>query len=171
MSRIKSRPDTAKRPSYITSEGYRKLEEEAARLWRVERPRLAKAVAVAAAEGDRSENAEYLYSKKKLFEIDRRLQFLGKRLKALKIVESNPNSDGRVYFGCWVVLEDEQGKVTRYRIVGPDESDANKRWISLNSPMAKALLGKREGDSVLVHRPIGDKNFTILEISLGLAQK
>ena len=166
MSREKTRPDTARNPGYITAEGYRKLEKEARYLWNVERPKMAKAVAVAAAEGDRSENAEYIYSKKKLIEIDRRLQFLGKRLDVLKIVDTNPKDDGRIYFGSWVTLEDEQGEITRYRIVGPDETDAERGWISVDSPMAKALLKKEEGDDVFVRRPRGDKTFTILEVSV-----
>ncbi len=165
MSRAKTRPDTAENPGYITAEGYRKLEEEAHYLWNVERPKMAKAVAVAAAEGDRSENAEYIYGKKKLMEIDQRLQFLGKRLDVLKIVDTNPKDDGRVYFGCWVELEDEQGDINRFRVVGPDETDADKGWISADSPMAKALLGKEEGDDVFVRRPRGDKRFTIVAVS------
>jgi transcription elongation factor GreB len=161
MGRFPKRNDNPNKPSYITPEGYRKLEEEAAHLWSVERPKLTKAVAIAAAEGDRSENAEYIYGKKKLREVDRRLAFLGKRLEALTIVGDRPAEDGRVFFGAWVTLEDEEGELATYRIVGPDETDLREKHISVESPMAKALLGKREGDEVEVPRPKGDAYFVI----------
>ena len=163
-SRRRSRPDESGKPSYITREGYRRLEEEAAHLWNVERPKLAKAVAVAAAEGDRSENAEYIYGKRKLAEVDRRLKFLGKRLDVLTIVDQRPSDEARVFFGAWVTLEDEDGEVVTYRIVGPDETDADRGWISIESPVAKALLKKEEGDEVTVKRPRGDKTFEIVEV-------
>src|SRR5215510_14537696 len=115
MTRTRTRPDESGRPSYITREGYRRLEEEAHRLWTVERPKVSKAVAEAAAEGDRSENAEYIYGKRKLFEIDQRLSFLGKRLTVLKIVDAVPDSTSRVYFGAWVTLETESGEHVVHR--------------------------------------------------------
>jgi transcription elongation factor GreB len=161
MARTPSRPDEANRPSYVTQEGYRRLEEEAHRLWTVERPKLAKAVAVAAAEGDRSENAEYIYGKRKLFEIDRRLAYLGKRLEALTIVDRAPDADGRVYFGAWVTLEDEAGDRRSLHIVGPDEVELGSAEISCESPMARALLGRSIGDEVVVPRPKGQAVFTI----------
>lgn len=161
MSRRRTRKDESGQPSYITPEGYRRLEEEANRLWTLERPQMARAVATAAAEGDRSENAEYIYSKKKLAEIDRRLAFLGKRLDVLTIVDRRPDSEERVFFGAWVSLEDDDGHAVTYRLVGPDETDAQKRWISLDSPMARALLGKRVGDEVSVPRPRGPAEFAI----------
>ncbi|MCA9602439.1 MAG: GreA/GreB family elongation factor, partial [Myxococcales bacterium] len=133
-TRDRTRPDESGRPSYVTAEGYRRLEEEAHRLWTVDRPRMAKAVEIAAAEGDRSENAEYQYSKRKLAEIDRRLRFLGKRLDVLKVVSEAPPEDGRVYFGTWVRLADRKGVEVVYRIVGPDEFDADRGWISVESP-------------------------------------
>ncbi len=163
-TRERTRPDTSGKSGYITQEGYRRLEEEAHHLWTVKRPRVAKAVADAAAEGDRSENAEYIYRKKQLGEIDRRLRFLGKRLDALKVVSDKPNEDGRVYFGCYVFVEDEDGEQKRYRIVGPDEWDADKGEISMHSPLGKALLRKREGDEVLLRRPKGDVYLTILKV-------
>lgn len=163
-SRRRTRPDESGKPSYITREGYRRLEEEADRLWNVERPRMAKQVADAAAEGDRSENAEYIYSKKKLAEIDRRLAFLGKRLDVLTIVDPRSDDEDRIFFGAWVTLEDEDGERVTYRVVGPDETDGDKGWISVESPMAKALLKKQEGDEVTVERPRGRKTFEIVAV-------
>jgi transcription elongation factor GreB len=165
VSRRRTRPDESKKPGYITAEGYRRLEEESVRLWNVDRPRMAKNVQEAAAEGDRSENAEYIYSKKKLAEIDRRLRYLGARLKVLKRVEESPPEDGRVYFGSWVTLEDEAGEVLTYRIVGADETDAAKGWISMDSPVAKALLKREEGDEVAVARPKGDTTYEIVAVA------
>lgn len=163
-SRRRTRPDESGKASYITPEGYRRLEEEAERLWNVERPAMARAVAVAAAEGDRSENAEYIYSKKKLAEIDRRLQFLGKRLDVLTVVDQRPDDEGRVFFGAWVTVEDEDGRQATYRVVGPDETDADRGWISVDSPVARALLKKEEGDEVTVRRPKGDATLEIVTV-------
>jgi len=165
-TRERTRPDTSGKPGYITQAGYQRLEKEAHHLWTVKRPRVAKAVATAAAEGDRSENAEYIYRKKQLAEIDRRLRFLGKRLDVLKVVSDKPKADGRVYFGCYVLVENEEGETKRYRIVGPDEWDADQGEISMDSPLGKALLLKREGDEVYVRRPKGDTYLTILEVSV-----
>lgn len=151
--------------SYITPDGARRLREELDFLWRVERPRVTQGVSDAAAEGDRSENAEYIYGKKRLREIDRRIRFLTKRLDLLTVVNAPPSSSDKVFFGAWVRLEDEAGEEREYRIVGPDEFDAGKGWISLASPMARALLGKRDGDEVLVRRPAGEARFTVLEVS------
>ena len=164
MARRATRPDTSGKPGYITPEGYRRFEEEADRLWNVDRPKMAKAVQVAAAEGDRSENAEYQYSKQRLAAIDRRLRFLGKRLKALTIVDERPPDDGRVYFGSWVTVEDEEGRTQTFRVVGPDEIDAKKRWISMDSPMGKALLSREVGDEVTVRRPKGEVTYEIVEV-------
>lgn len=164
MSRRRTRKDESGKPSYITATGYRRLEEEANRLWTVDRPRMTRAVAVAAAEGDRSENAEYIYGKRKLAEIDRRLAHLGKRLDVLTIVDQRPDTTEKVFFGAWVTLEDDDGVQTTYRIVGPDESDGQKRWISLESPMAKALLGRSVDDEVSVPRPKGQADFLICDV-------
>jgi len=165
-TRTRKRPDTSKRPGYITRDGYLRLEKEANFLWSKKRPEVTKAVAVAAAEGDRSENAEYIYRKKQLAEIDRRLRFLDKRLDVLTVVSEKPRADGRVYFGCYVTVEDEEGETTRYRIVGPDEWDAERGEISMDSPMAKSLMGKREDDEVVVRRPKGDLYLTIMDVSV-----
>lgn len=126
---------------------------------------MADAVAVAAAEGDRSENAEYTYSKMKLGQIHGKLRFLGNRLKVLTVVPQPPPDDGCVHFGCWVRLEDDEtGEQHLYRIVGPDETDIDKGYISADSPMARALLGKELDDEVVVQRPRGDLSATIVEI-------
>jgi len=139
--------------SYITPEGAKKLRAELEQLWTVERPRVTQEVADAAAQGDRSENAEYIYGKRRLREIDRRVRFLSKRLDDLTIVNEPPTDPKRVFFGAWVTLEDEDGTEVTYRIVGPDESNVEKGWISMEAPVAKALLGKRDGDEVTVRRP------------------
>lgn len=165
MSRMRTRADESGRPGPISRAGYRRLEAEAERLWTVERPRLVKSVAAAAAEGDRSENAEYIYGKRKLAEIDRRLTYLGKRLEVLEIVDEPPSRDGKVYFGAWVTLEDEAGNLVRYQIVGADETDPAKKRISIDSPLARALLRKRAGDEVEVPRPKGDAIFTIADVA------
>jgi len=165
-TRERTRPDTSGKPGYITGEGYRRLDEEAAYLWNEKRPEVARALADAAAEGDRSENAEYIYRKKQLADIDRRLRFLGKRLDVLKIVSEKPNDDGRVYFGCYVTLEDEEENTVKYRIVGPDEWDIDRGEISMDSPVGKALLGKVEGDEVMVRRPKGEVYYTIIRVSV-----
>lgn len=126
---------------------------------------MAKAVQVAAAEGDRSENAEYQYSKQRLAAIDRRLRFLGQRLKVLTIVDETPPDDGRVYFGSWVTIEDEDGNAQTYRIVGPDEIDPDEQWISMDSPVGRALLSREVGDEVTLKRPRGEATFEIVEVS------
>jgi len=164
MTRERTRPDTSGEPGYITPEGYRRFEEEADRLWNIDRPKMAKAVQVAAAEGDRSENAEYQYSKQRLAAIDRRLRFLGQRLKVLTIVDEKPPDDGRVYFGSWVTVEDEAGNARTYRIVGPDEIDAEKKWISMESPMGRSLLSREVGDEIRVRRPKGEVTGEIIEV-------
>lgn len=163
-TRTRTRKDESGKPGYITAEGYRRLEEESHRLWTVDRPKMARAVEVAAAEGDRSENAEYQYSKRKLFEIDRRLTYLGKRLDVLTRVEGPPPDDGRVYFGCWVTLVDEDDVEVTYRVVGADETDAERGYISADSPMARSLLRREVGDEVTVRRPAGDKVYEILAV-------
>jgi transcription elongation factor GreB len=151
-------------PSYITPEGFARLQEEADRLWRVERPRVTREVADAAALGDRSENAEYIYGKRRLREIDARLRFLARRMDELTVVRATPEQRGRVFFGAFVTLEEEDGARRELRLVGPDESDPAAGRISIESPLGRALLGKREGDELLVRRPKGDLHATIVAI-------
>ncbi len=162
MSRY--RPPAKPRARYITPEGKRRLLDELSRLWRQERPRVTQAVAEAAAQGDRSENAEYIYGKKQLRQIDSRIRFLQKRLDELVVVEHPPEDRKRVFFGAWVSLEDEDGEQAVYRLVGPDEIDPARGWISIDSPLARALLKHRVGDDVLVRLPAGEKVYHILEV-------
>jgi transcription elongation factor GreB len=149
---------------YITPEGHARLLAEVDDLWRVQRPKAVQAVAEAAALGDRSENAEYIYGKKMLREIDRRVRFLRKRLDGMVVVSSPPSDPSRIFFGAWVRLEDEAGQEIEVRIVGPDEFDPKRNWISLDSPMARALMRKQVDDEVIVHTPAGEKIYVILGI-------
>jgi transcription elongation factor GreB len=146
---------------YITPQGARRLREEMEHLWTVERPRVTQEVSDAAAQGDRSENAEYIYGKRRLREIDRRVRFLGKRLEEVVVVSEPPQDPRRVYFGAWVTLEDEEGEIAEWRIVGADESDMKARAISVDSPVARAVMGKRIGDEVTVRVPRGDVVYTV----------
>ncbi len=157
------RPPAAKSSLYITRAGYLALQEELNGLWK-RRAGVTRALAAAAAEGDRSENAEYIYRKKELREIDRRVRYLQKRLPALKVVAAPPSDTSRVFFGAWVTLEDEQGTQTRYRIVGPDELDPTRGWISMDSPIARALMKKALDDEVMVHTPSGNICYSITEV-------
>jgi transcription elongation factor GreB len=150
--------------AYITPEGVQRLRAELDQLWRVTRPRVTQAVSEAAAQGDRSENAEYIYGKKQLREIDRRIRYLQKRLDELKVVDCPPTDTGRVFFGAWVRLEDETGAEREYRIVGPDEFDLDKGLISIDSPLARALLKKTVDDEAIVALPKGKARYTVLEI-------
>ncbi|MEK6527564.1 MAG: transcription elongation factor GreB [Nitrospirota bacterium] len=149
---------------YITPAGQKQLGDELSYLWRVKRPQVTQAVAEAAAMGDRSENAEYIYGKKQLREIDARLRFLQKRLNELIVVERTPDDTSKVFFGAWVEIEDNDGSVYKYRIVGPDEIDPDKNFISIDSPMAKALLRRAEGDEIIVSRPKGTSAFVVTSI-------
>lgn len=158
------RPPQKPGSKYITPEGKKRLSEEFEHLWRVKRPEVTAALAAAAAEGDRSENAEYLYRKKQLREIDARIHHLKERLEHIVIVDKAPDDPSRVFFGAWVRLEDEEGNVSEYRIVGPDEFDHTQGLISMDSPMARALMKKTEGDEVVVKRPKGDALFTIVSV-------
>jgi transcription elongation factor GreB len=152
------------RSAYITPAGWQRLQEEYQRLWSVERPKVANEVSEAAAQGDRSENAEYIYGKKRLREIDGRLEFLSRRLEELVVVTPEDPGDGVVRFGAWVRLEDEGGEQVEYRIVGPDEIDAGAGRISMDSPVGRALLGKACGDEVVVRRPKGDAVFEVVAV-------
>ena len=150
--------------AYITPEGAARLREELDYLWRVKRPQVTQAVSEAAAQGDRSENAEYIYGKKQLREIDRRVRFLQKRLDALVIVDRAPTDISRIYFGAWVRLETDRGETVEYRIVGPDEFDLEKGLISIDSPLARALLKKTTDDEVTLALPRGRTLYTVLEV-------
>ena len=149
---------------YITAEGYRRLKDEHDQLWRVRRPEVVRALSAAAAEGDRSENAEYIYRKKELREIDRKLRYLQTRLPELKVVERPPSDPSRVFFGAWVELEDEEGAPRSYRIVGGDETDARRGWISVDSPLARVLLKKQEGEAVVAQLPGGEVRLAIVSV-------
>lgn len=142
------RPPQKPGSNYITPEGADTLKQELDYLWREKRPEVTRSVSEAAAQGDRSENAEYIYGKKQLREIDRRVRFLRKRLEHLNIVDHKPSDTSRIFFGAWVELEDEDGKLYKYRIVGPDEFDLKKGLISIDSPMARALLKKQVDDEI-----------------------
>ena len=149
----------------ITREGWDALDKELKYLWKEERPRVTQSVSEAAAQGDRSENAEYIYGKKRLREIDRRIRFLSKRLDQLRIIEPDPRQEGRVFFGAWIKLEDENENIRIFRIVGADEFNPTKQWISIDSPVARALIGKRVDDEIIVNTPGGQVTYFILEIS------
>jgi len=149
---------------YITPEGQKYLSEELSYLWKIKRPEVTQAVAEAAAMGDRSENAEYIYGKKQLRQIDSRIRFLAKRLRELIVVDRIPDDTAKVFFGAWVKIEDTDGNVYEYRIVGADEFDPKKNFISIDSPMAKALLRKTAGDEIFVNRPNGTTAFVVTAI-------
>lgn len=158
------RPPNKPGSCYITKEGAQALRDELEQLWRKQRPAVTQAVREAAAQGDRSENAEYLYGKKQLYAIDRRIRHLQKRLDVVTVVDAIPNNQHQVYFGAWVELEDEQGSRLRYRIVGPDEFDLQKGAISLDSPLAQALLKKQVHDEVQVRLPTGVRTYWLVAI-------
>jgi transcription elongation factor GreB len=161
----RDRPPPAARSRHITLEGAKKLRAELDQLWTVERPRVTQEVADAAAQGDRSENAEYIYGKRRLREIDRRVRFLSKRLDEVTVVNEPPSDPERVFFGAYVTVEDTDGERRRYRIVGGDESDVDRGWISIDSPVARACLGKREDDVVTVRAPKGEIEYTIIAVA------
>ena len=158
------RKPAQKHVAYITAEGFAALKAEHDELWIVERPRVTQAVSDAAALGDRSENADYIYGKRRLREIDRRLRFLTKRLETLRVVTEVPEDPKRVFFAAWVTIEDEDGDQKTWRIVGADESELGRGYISMDSPVARALLGKREGDEVTIRVPKGDVDYTIVRV-------
>jgi transcription elongation factor GreB len=161
----RDRPPPAQHSRHITPEGAKKLRAELDQLWTIERPRVTQEVADAAAQGDRSENAEYIYGKRRLREIDRRVRFLSKRLDEVVIVTEPPSDPGRAFFGAHITVEADGGERRTFRIVGGDESDAEKGWISIDSPVARACLGKRDGDVITVHAPKGDIEYTIVAVA------
>jgi len=159
MGRFQAPPPAASK--YVTPAGARRLREELEQLWREERPRVTQAVA---AQGDRSENAEYIYGKRRLREIDRRVRFLRRRLQGMVIVDQPPADLQRVFFGAWVMLEAEDGARSRYRIVGPDEFDMAPGYISMDSPLGKALLRRRIDEEVSVETPGGSRLYVVVAI-------
>ena len=160
------RPPQEKSTALITPEGHARLKAELDDLWRAKRPEVVKALAAAAAEGDRSENAEYTYRKKQLGEIDRRVRYLSKRLETLRVVDAPPADRDAVFFGATVDVENvADGAESRYRIVGPDETDARQGWISIDSPLARAMLKKRIGDEFEAVLPGGAARFAIVDVA------
>ncbi|MGB5613088.1 MAG: transcription elongation factor GreB [Sedimenticolaceae bacterium] len=162
MSRY--RPPAPPKSPYITRAGWEALNSEQDALWK-KRREVVVHLSAAAAEGDRSENAEYIYRKKQLREMDRRIRYLQKRLPTLKVVDSRPTDTDQVFFGAWIRLENDAGEETRYRIVGADEFDPKRNWISIDSPMARALLKRRIDDEISVDTPGGNVRLVILQIS------
>jgi len=162
MSRY--RPPQKPGAKYITLEGERTLKAELHQLWKVERPQVTASVSEAAAMGDRSENADYIYGKRRLREIDRRVRYLSKRLDEVTVVTQAPDDPSRIFFGAYVTLENESGENNRYRLVGPDEIDPKKGYISIDSPMAKALLGKSADNDIALQTPEGSREFYIVSV-------
>ena len=162
MSRY--RPPAPRKSPYITPQGMQRLQAEQKAIW-LRRREVVVALSAAAAEGDRSENAEYIYRKKELREIDRRIRYLQKRLPDLKVVDQKPANDDRVFFGATIHLEDENESTQAYRIVGPDEFDREAHFISIDSPLARALLKRELGEEVKVQVPGGKHDYLITKIS------
>jgi transcription elongation factor GreB len=151
-------------PIYLTPEGAKKLADELKQLLHVERPRVVQEVADAAAQGDRSENAEYTYGKKRLRQIDSRIRFLTKRLEQAEVVRTGESQSNSVRFGATVELEDENGKISTYQVVGPDEADPSKGRISFRSPLGESLMKRKVGDVITVRRPAGEIDVEIKAI-------
>ena len=158
------RPPVPRSSPYITQQGYQALQDELKSLWK-RRSGVTKALTAAAAEGDRSENAEYIYRKKELREIDRRIRYLQKRLPDLTVVSESPSDPKCVFFGAWITLEDDDGQQVTYRIVGADEISPDKGWISMDSPMARALMKKTLDDEVQVETPAGMVGYIVINVS------
>jgi transcription elongation factor GreB len=158
------RPAGAK---YITPEGAARLRRELDELWRIKRPAVTRAVSEAAAQGDRSENAEYIYGKKQLAEIDRRVRFLRKRLTGIRIVDQAPSDQTKVFFGAWFELIDDDGRRAEYRLVGPDELDFAHDHISVDSPLGRAVLGKSSGSEIYVPTPEGERRYEVTGVRYG----
>ena len=163
MSRY--RPPRPRSSPYITEAGYARLHDELKYLWKEKRPEVTRKVSEAAAQGDRSENAEYIYGKKQLREIDARVRFLSKRLDELTVVSKPPRDTSQVFFGAWVTLEDESGETYRYRLVGPDEFDVQPAYISIDSPMARVLLKRRVDDEVEITQGERRNTYFVIDIA------
>jgi transcription elongation factor GreB len=162
------RPPPEHSTAIITRAGFERLRGELQHLWREKRPEVVRALAAAAAEGDRSENAEYTYRKKQLGEIDRRVRYLSKRLERLQVVDTVPSDPAAIYFGAFIELENEEtGDVLRFRIVGPDETDAGRGWISIDAPLARAALKRRVDEAFEAHLPTGPVRFIVLAVAYG----
>ena len=163
MSRY--RPPQRRGSCYITAEGMQTLRAELHQLWKIERPQVTSVVHEAAKNGDRSENGDYIYGKRRLREIDSRVRFLSKRIDELEVVEQLPSDRDKVFFGAWVTVEDEDGAHKIYRIVGPDEFDLQQNKLSMDSPLAKALLGKRVDTDIIFQSPSGERELYIVAVS------
>jgi transcription elongation factor GreB len=159
------RPPRRRGSTYITPEGEQALREELHQLWKVERPVVTNAVHEAAKNGDRSENGDYIYGKRRLREIDSRVRFLNKRLDELQVVDRPPGDRNRIFFGGWVTLENEDGSEQRWRIVGPDEFDLSAGKLSMDSPLARAMIGKALDDEISVQSPSGNQTYFITDIT------
>ncbi|MCF7971272.1 MAG: GreA/GreB family elongation factor [Methylococcaceae bacterium] len=166
MSRWKA--PLPKSSPYITPAGYQRLELELKELW-IKRKAVVEALSAAAAEGDRSENAEYIYRKKELRGLDRRIHFLQRRMPELNIIAENPSDQDRIFFAAWILLENDKGDEVLYRIVGADEFEVDKHYISLDSPLAKALLKKTFDDEVLIRNEYQEVRYSVLDIQYGEA--
>lgn len=161
MSRY--RPPAPKKSPYVSASGFERLQAELKQRWQL-RKEVTAALSAAAAEGDRSENAEYIYRKKQLREIDYRIRYLQKRLPELTIVDTPPANTEQIFFGAWVTLEDSQGEQHRYRIMGPDELEPGQGLISIDSPMAQAMMKKKVDDEIKVHTPAGEQFYFVVDI-------
>jgi len=158
------RPPSPPRSKYITPEGAATLKEELDYLWRTKRPEVTQAVSEAAAQGDRSENAEYIYGKKQLGEIDRRVRYLRKRLEGIHVIDQVPDDASKIFFGAWFDLKNNAGERRTFRLVGPDEFDQSEEYTSMDSPLGKAVMGKALHEDILVAAPDGETRYTIVRI-------
>ena len=161
------RPPRTPSAKYITPAGYKKLDDELRYLWKEKRPVITKSVQEAAAQGDRSENAEYIYGKKMLREIDARVRYLSKRLDDMVVVDRPPDNPAQIFFGAWVIVEDARGEEKIFRIVGADEIGDKAGYISVDSPMAKAMLKKQADDEVIVETPKGKQVLDVVRVFYG----
>ncbi|MBM4206010.1 MAG: transcription elongation factor GreB [Gammaproteobacteria bacterium] len=158
------RPPRERSSPYITPEGHARLTSELKDLWKIQRPALTARIQAAAANGDRSENGDYIYGRKALREMDSRIRYLSKRLDESEIIDRPPRDSRKIYFGATVTLEDEDGKTAQYRLVGADEIDTTLRWISIDSPLARALIGKQVDDEVTIQAPAGEQTWWVTRI-------
>ena len=165
------RSPTVPSSKYITPEGATTLREELDDLWLTQRPKVTRAVSEAAAQGDRSENAEYIYGKKQLREIDKRIRHLRKRLEGMQIIDRAPSDTSKIYFGAWFELEDQDARKKSFRLVGPDEFDSSDNYISMDSPLGKAVMGKAVDDKITVRAPNGEAFYTIVQVSYHSLQR